>query len=190
MRPEQTIEEPIDFWKWVEEHKQQLQPPVGNAIMCGAKGEFKVMVIAGPNKRKDFHIECHEEYFHQIKGDMVLRIVDPTTATTTTTGTQVNAKPVFRDILIREGEHFVLPANIPHSPQRAADTLGLVLEVERKADESPDGLRWYCDNCSSIVYEEWFHCVDLGTQLKPVIERYFGSDELRTCKNCNHVNQV
>ena len=154
MKPDQTIEEPVNFWQWVEQHKQQLQPPVGNALMFGNKGEFKVMVIAGPNQRKDFHIECHEEYFHQIKGDMTLRIVDPTVVTGST--------PVFRDILIREGEHFVLPANIPHSPQRPADTLGIVLEVERKPDESPDGLRWYCDQCHAIVYEQWFHCVDLA----------------------------
>jgi 3-hydroxyanthranilate 3,4-dioxygenase len=179
MRPEQEIEQPQNFWEWAQDHKQQLQPPVGNALMFGQKGEFKVQVIAGPNQRKDFHIEEHEEYFHQIKGDMVLRIVDPT----------VTDRVEFRDIPIREGEVFVLPARIPHSPQRAADTLGIVLEVERKPDEK-DGMRWYCDNCRAVVYEQWFHCVDLGTQLKPIINNYFSNEELRTCKQCNHVNQV
>jgi 3-hydroxyanthranilate 3,4-dioxygenase len=178
MKPNQKIEDPVNFWQWVEQHKNRLRPPVGNAIMFGHNGEFKVMVVAGPNIRKDFHIESHEEYFHQIKGDMVLRIVDPNFPDHT----------VFRDIPIHEGEHFVLPAGIPHSPQRPADTLGIVLEVERKPEDPQDGLRWYCEQCKAVVYEEWFHCVDLGTQLKPVIERYFGSEELRTCKKCGHVN--
>ena len=176
---QQAFEEPKNFWNWVEQHKQQLQPPVNNALMFGKNGEFKVQVIGGPNQRKDFHIEDHEEYFHQVKGDMVLRIVDPL----------ITDRVEFRDIPIREGEVFVLPAHIPHSPQRKADTLGIVLEVERQPHEK-DGLRWYCDNCRAIVYEQWFHCTDLGTQLKPVIEDYFADEVKRTCKSCNHVNQV
>ncbi|KAL0487729.1 3-hydroxyanthranilate 3,4-dioxygenase [Acrasis kona] len=168
-----------DFWKWVEEHKQKLQPPVGNALMYN--GELKVQVISGPNQRTDFHVEEHEEYFHQLKGDMVLRIVDPT----------VVDRVEFKDIVIKEGEMFCLPARIPHSPQRVADTLGLVIELERN-ESDVDYLRWYCDNdkCREIVYQEGFHCKDLGKQLKPVIEGYYQSDEKRTCKKCGHKNII
>lgn len=105
----------------------------------------------------------------------------------------------FKDIPIKEGEMFVLPARIPHSPQRPKDTIGLVIglqcenklliQKERARKESEkDALRWYCEKCKEIVYEEWFHCTDLGTQLKPVIERYRTKTENRTCKKCGHVN--
>lgn len=168
---------PYNFENWVQEHRKQLSPPVGNALMYG--DEFKVQVIAGPNQRTDFHIEEHEEFFHQIKGDMVLRIVDPT----------VTDRVEFKDIPIKEGEMFTLPARVPHSPQRPADTIGLVVELERKLGEI-DYMRWYCDNCRAIVHEEGFQCVDMGTQLAPIINRYYNDESLRTCKQCNHTNQI
>lgn len=76
---------------------------------------------------------------------------------------------------------------IPHSPQRFENTVGLVIEMERPKD-SLDALRWYCENCHAIVYEETFYCYDLGKQLVPVIEKYNGSEQVRTCKSCGHVN--
>jgi 3-hydroxyanthranilate 3,4-dioxygenase len=102
-----------------------------------------------------------------IKGHMVLKIVEAGR---------------HKDVVIREGESFILPAKIPHSPQRAADTIGLVVERERVPTEQ-DGLRWYInDKSTDVLYERWFHCVDLGTQLKPIIEGFFASQEYRTRK--------
>ena len=75
-------------------------------------------------------------------------------------------------VLIKEGELFLLPAGIPHSPQRYANTIGLVLERTRSANEI-DCLRWYKGESCEIEYEEYFHCKDLGTQVKAVIENYF-----------------
>lgn len=93
----------------------------------------------------------------------------------------------FKDISIKEGDVFLLPGNIPHSPQRFENTLGIVLE-RRRPENSLDTLRWYCEECKSVVYEESFYCVNLGTQLKPVIEAYFGDDGKRTCGKCGHLN--
>lgn len=163
----------INLQKWIEENRESLKPPVGNKMVYNA-GEFKVMVVGGPNRRKDYHIDPGEEFFYQLQGNMTLKIVE-------------NGE--FKDIAINEGDLFLLPSFIPHSPQRPENTIGLVIERDRKSDEH-DGLRWYCDNCKAVVYEEFFHCVNLGAQLKPVIERYYGSDDLRTCKSCGHVNDV
>ncbi|RKP26815.1 3-hydroxyanthranilic acid dioxygenase [Syncephalis pseudoplumigaleata] len=95
----------------------------------------------------------------------------------------------FRDIPIKEGEMFLLPGNVPHNPVRFADTIGIVIERNRRPEEI-DRLRWYCSQCRHVVYEESFHCTDLGTQLKPVIEKYAADASLRTCKQCGHVNEA
>ena len=158
---------------WVDENRHLLKPPVGNKMVWQDR-DFLVMVVGGPNQRKDFHIEEGEEFFYQIEGDITLRVME-------------NGKP--RDIPIREGEIFLLPAGIPHSPQRPAGTVGMVLERRRRESED-DHLRWYCDNCGEILFDSEFHLVDLGKQLKPIIEEFYAREDLRTCKKCGTVMQV
>ncbi len=157
---------------WVEENRDLLKPPVGNK-MVWQDSEFLVMVVGGPNRRKDFHIEEGEEFFYQIEGDITVRIMD-------------DGKP--RDIPIREGEMFLLPAKVPHSPQRPENTVGMVIERVRKEGEL-DHLRWYCESCGEILHDASFQLVDLGSQLKPVIENFYADESLRTCKHCNAVMQ-
>jgi len=164
-----NVPNPIEFSKWLEDAKSQLEPPVCNKLIY--KDQLKVMVVGGPNQRQDYHIEEGEELFFQLKGNMHLPIVE---------------KGQHRDILIPEGEMFLLPPRIPHSPQREANSLGLVIERDRKETEI-DGLRWYMydDNkapTQKVAYEEFFHCTDLGVQLKPVIERYRSSEAFKTGK--------
>lgn len=130
------------------------------------------MIIGGPNNRKDFHEQDGEEWFYMVKGDMNLKIF---------------ADGAVHDVLIKEGDMYMLPAHTPHSPQRFADTVGVVIERKRMPGEI-DHLRWYCDACSAVVYEESFFCTDLGSQLKPVIERYVSTESLRVCKACGHPN--
>jgi len=158
---------PINFEEWIDEHRHLLQPPVGNKCVY-EDAEFIVMVVGGPNARKDFHIDPGEEFFYMVEGDMILRTFEDGD---------------FKDIDIKEGEIFLLPKHIPHSPQRLPNTVGLVIERKRLPDEL-DGMRWYCDNCKSILYEEFFHLTDIEKQLKPVIEKFTASDELRTCDEC------
>jgi 3-hydroxyanthranilate 3,4-dioxygenase len=137
----------------------------GNKLMYDA-GQMKIMVIGGPNIREDYHIEEGEEVFLMLRGDMVLDVIE-------------HGKK--RSIPIREGEMLLLPSRVPHSPQRPAGTVGLVIERDRLATEE-DGLRWYIPSRegSDILYQEWFHCTDLGTQLRVVIERFFASDAHKT----------
>ncbi|KAL1917334.1 uncharacterized protein VTP21DRAFT_4990 [Calcarisporiella thermophila] len=161
---------PINFSKWIEENADKLQPPVNNYLV--QRGDFIIMAVGGPNKRTDYHVNETEEWFYQYKGDMLLKVVD-------------NGE--FKDIPIREGEMFLLPGNTPHNPVRFANTVGIVIERNRRANEI-DRLRWYCDQCKEIVYEDSFHCTDLGTQLKPIIERWANNEDLRKCKACGHQN--
>jgi 3-hydroxyanthranilate 3,4-dioxygenase len=162
------------FLNRIEEIKPLLKPPVSNNMLFN--DALKVMIVGGPNQRKDFHIQRGEELFYQIVGDMNLIIVNPKT------GCQ---EPVH----IKEGEVFLLPAGVPHSPQRYENTIGLVFERDRSPSEM-DCLRWHTDadpsstpfasptsaansrNKAEILYEEYFHCIDLGTEIKAAILRF------------------
>ena len=84
---------------------------------------------------------------------------------------------------------FLLPAGIPHSPQRPANTVGLVIERQRVEGEK-DHLRWFCENCGEVLHDNSFQLEDLGKQLKPIIENFYQNEALRTCRNCGHVMQV
>lgn len=164
---------PINLNAWVEEHRDLLKPPVGNKMIWN-DSEFMVMVVGGPNQRKDFHVEDGDEFFYQVEGDITLRIRE---------GDKV------RDIPIRQGEMFLLPAGIPHSPQRPANTVGLVIERQRKTGER-DHLRWYCDNCDEVLHDSDFQLEDLGKQLKPIIQDFYSDESSRTCSKCGHVMEV
>jgi 3-hydroxyanthranilate 3,4-dioxygenase len=161
---------PSNLTAWVEENRDQLKPPVGNK-MVWQDSEFLVMVVGGPNRRKDFHVEEGEEFFYQIEGDIVVRIIE-------------DGK--LRDVEIKEGEMFLLPPRIPHSPQRPENTVGMVIERQRKLGEL-DHLRWYCESCGEVLHDASFQLEDLGKQLKPVIEEFYATESLRTCKHCNAV---
>lgn len=76
---------------------------------------------------------------------------------------------VHKDVHIREGEFFLLPAKIPHSPQRSTDSCGLVIERRRDLSET-DCVRWFVPSTSDVLYEKWFHCKDLGVELIPLIK--------------------
>ena len=163
----------LNLKDWIDENRELLKPPVGNK-MVWSDGEFLVMVVGGPNQRKDYHIEDGEEFFYQIEGDITVRI---------------KQDGETRDIVIKEGDMFLLPAGIPHSPQRPAGTVGMVIERQRKTGEL-DHLRWYCENCDEVLYDSSFQLEDLGKQLKPVIENYYADEALRTCKSCGTVMEV
>ena len=129
------------------------------------------MAVGGPNSRKDFHVDPAEEVFYQLEGDMLLRTVQ-------------DGRIV--DLPIRQGELLFLPPGVPHSPQRYAGTVGLVIERERRSGEL-DGLQWYCERCENLLYEERFQLTDIETQFPPVFDRFFSSLAARTCQRCGAV---
>ena len=159
---------PINFKNWIDENRHLLKPPVGNKVVY-ENTEFIIMVVGGPNTRKDYHIDEGEEFFYQLEGDMVLRIMQ-------------DGKP--KDINIKEGEIFLLPPKVPHSPQRFENTVGLVVERKRRKGEL-DGFQWYCDECSSLLYEKYFVLTDIVKQLPPIFDGFWQEDKVRICKQCN-----
>jgi len=166
-----SIQRPFNFKSWIDQNKHLLKPPVGNQCVYTEAENFIVMVVGGPNSRKDYHYNESEEFFHQLEGDIILKIME-------------DGKPV--DIHINEGDIFLLPPKVPHSPQRPANTVGLVMEKVRD-DNDTDGLLWFCEECNEKIYEEKFHLEDVVSQLPPIMERFYSTLENRTCKNCNAV---
>ncbi|ERE74242.1 3-hydroxyanthranilate 3,4-dioxygenase-like protein [Cricetulus griseus] len=158
------MERRVRVKSWVEENRASFQPPVCNKLMH--QEQLKIMFVGGPNTRKDYHIEEGEEVFYQLEGDMVLRVLE---------------QGKHRDVVIRQGEIFLLPARVPHSPQRFANTMGLVIE-RRRLESELDGLRYYVGDTVNVLFEKWFYCKDLGTQLAPIIQEFFRSEQYRTGK--------
>ncbi|MDE0957669.1 MAG: 3-hydroxyanthranilate 3,4-dioxygenase [Planctomycetota bacterium] len=158
--------------EWIEEHRHLLKPPVGNQVVW-ENTDTIVMIVGGPNKRKDFHINQTEEFFHQLEGDMVLRVKE-------------NGE--YRDIEIREGDVMLLPPGIPHSPQRGENTVGMVVERKR-SPEMEDQFVVFCDECDEQVFHSQFHLQDIVRQLKPLMENFWSSEKNRTCSSCGAVVQ-
>lgn len=157
---------PLNFAGWIESHRHLLQPPVGNAQIWPDR-EFMVTVVGGPNARTDYHINQGEEFFYQLVGDMVLR--------TLVAGARV-------DVPIRAGEIYLLAGNVPHSPQRPAGSVGLVIERRRMANEI-DQFLWTCDECGAELHREKLHLTDIVQQLPPAFDRFWSSPAT-TCSQC------
>ena len=166
------LKPPINFKNWIESNRHLLKPPVGNQVVYD-QGDFMVMVVGGPNSRKDYHVDPVEEFFFQLEGDMLLKVIE-------------NGQRA--DISIKEGEIFLLPKNIPHSPQRFKDTVGLVIEYKR--DEGAlDSFQWYCDECNSLLYEVSLQLKDIVAQLPPLFKSYWEDIDSRTCARCGAVQE-
>lgn len=171
------IQRPFNFKKWIDEHRELLKPPIGNQCVYEGSEDFIVMVVGGPNQRKDFHYNEGEEFFYQLEGDITLKVVE-------------DGQPV--EIPIRQGEIFLLPPKVPHSPQRPANTVGLVIERTRKASET-DGLMWFCDQCHEKIHEEFFNLQqpkDIVVKMKSLISNFKESENLRTCRSCGSILSV
>ena len=160
--------QPLNFQKWIDENRHLLKPPVGNKCVWDG-GEYIVMVVGGPNSRKDYHYNETPEFFYQVEGDMVLKIIDDK-------GEQV-------DVGINEGDIYLLPAKVPHSPQRKANTVGLVIEYPRP-DGVMDALEWYCENCNAPLYREEFALDNIETDMPKIFDTYYSNDAKCTCTIC------
>ena len=163
---------PINFKNWIEENRHLLKPPVGNSVVY-EEGDFMIMVVGGPNSRKDYHVDPVEEFFYQLEGNMLLKIMD-------------EGQPV--DVPIKEGEIFLLPKNVPHSPQRYENTVGLVVEYQRE-EGALDAFRWYCDECNEMLHEVTLDLENIVTQLPPLFDTYWDNMDARTCESCGFVQQ-
>jgi len=167
-----AIRKPFNLNGWIDEHRHLLKPPIGNKQVYLDNDDYIVMIVGGPNGRKDYHYEDGEELFYQIEGDITLKIINE------------DGSP--EDVEIKEGDMYLLPPRIPHSPQRPANTIGLVIERYRR-DGEEDSLMWFCENCNNKLHEATFEMKDIVNQLPVVMKNFMDSKELRTCDNCSTV---
>jgi len=161
---------PLNFKGWIEENRHLLKPPVSNKVVY-KDGNFIIQVVGGPNSRTDFHVNQTDEFFYQLEGNMFLRVI--------------NEKGRVEEIHVKEGDIFLLPGGVPHSPQRSENSVGLVIEKRRQPVDT-DGLLWVCSQCNKELYSEYFHLENIETQFKAVFERFYNSDHVKC--SCGHVN--
>jgi len=160
----------FNFSDWIDRHAHLLKPPVGNQLVFEEAGDLIVQVIGGPNARTDYHDDPHEEFFYQLRGNIVLRVLEQGRA---------------RDVPIREGEILLLPAHLRHSPQRPAGSIGLVVEKMRAAGVL-DGFEWYCPSCSALVHRCEVNVKNIVNDLPPLFEAFYSGS--RECPNCGQIH--
>jgi 3-hydroxyanthranilate 3,4-dioxygenase len=163
----------FNFNHWIERHAQLLRPPVGNQQVFMEAEDLIVMVVGGPNARTDYHDDPYEEFFYQLRGNMVLRILE-------------DGRP--RELPIREGEILLLPGHVRHSPQRPeAGSVGLVVEKIRPPGVV-DGFEWYCPACHGLVHRAEVHVKNIVQDLPPLFDAFYSGT--RTCPACGQVHPV
>lgn len=163
---------PFNFQRWIDAHREQLKPPVGNAQVW-EDADFIVTVVGGPNQRTDYHDDPLEEFFFQLHGNMVLRLME-------------DGRP--RDMSICEGDIFLLPPHVRHSPQRPEPgSVGLVIEYRRPAG-ALDAFEWYCLACHTLVHRVEVQLQSIVRDLPPLFAQFYGDVSLRKCPACGAVH--
>lgn len=170
-----AIAKPFNLTAWIEEHRHLLKPPVGNKNLYVESGDYIVMIVAGPNARKDYHYNETEELFYQLEGEINVRI-------------QEDGRPV--DMPLGPGDMYLHPAGVPHSPSRQEGSIGLVIERKREGTGAKDGLLWFCDACNHKLHEVYFPLTDIEKDFLGHFRAFYGSEELRTCDACGHVMEA
>ncbi len=170
-----AIQKPFNLNQWIEENRHLLKPPVGNKNMYVNSGDYIVMIVAGPNARKDYHYNETEELFYQLEGNITVFVQD-------------NGEKIVMQL--GPGDMFLLPAKTPHSPVREENSIGLVVERKRAGQDIPDGLLWFCDNCNHKLHEVYFELKDIEKDFLVHFQHFYNSKELRTCKKCGTVMET
>ena len=164
----------FNFNQWIEENRDALKPPVGNKQIW-EDGDLMVTVVGGPNLRADYHDDSVEEFFYQLQGNMILRLM------------KTPGEPP-EDVHIREGDIFFLPPHIRHSPQRPEPgSIGLVIEPKRLEGEI-DGFEWYCEHCHQLVYRVEVILKNIVKDLPPLFEKFYSNEARRTCSACGAIH--
>jgi len=170
-----AISKPFNLNQWIEENRHLLKPPVGNKNIYADSGDYIVMVVAGPNARKDYHYNETEELFYQLEGSIKVIIQED--------GER-------KEMELTAGDMYLHPAKTPHSPVRSAGSIGLVIERKRAGKGYTDGLLWFCDNCNHKLYEVYFELKDIEKDFLPHFQHFYNSKTLRTCTKCGTIMEA
>lgn len=166
---------PFNLNQWIAENKHLLVPPVGNKNIYVDSGDYIVMIVAGPNARKDYHYNETEELFYQLEGHIQVIVQDE------------GEKKVLE---LHPGDMYLHPAKTPHSPVRTEGSIGLVIERKRAGLGFTDGLLWFCENCNHKLHEVYFELKDIENDFIPHFRTYYNNIKLRTCQKCGHVMET
>jgi len=170
-----AISKPFNLNKWIDENRHLLKPPVGNKNLYIDSEDYIVMVVAGPNARKDYHYNETEELFYQLEGEITVYVQD-------------NGEK--KAMKLSAGDMYLHPAKTPHSPNRTEGSIGLVIERKRVGSDAKDGLLWFCDNCNHKLYEVYFPLTDIEKDFLHHFEHFYNSEALRTCDKCGTVMET
>ena len=158
--------------RWVDENQHLFNPPFKTNRLLVHHKDFLVMVLRGPNTRLDFHIEPGDEFFYQIEGEMELHLKP-----------EGESRQVVK---IGQGEIFVCPGGLPHSPRRVENTWGLVIERKRRNDEKEE-FAWFCENCDAPALRRVVNQGDIPNQVAAVYQEFNADERIRTCRVCGYV---
>ena len=167
-----AIQKPFNLNQWIDENRHLLKPPVGNKNIYVDSGDYIVMIVAGPNARKDYHYNETEELFYQLEGSITVIIQE--------NGTR-------KEMEMKAGDMYLHPAKVPHSPNRSENSIGLVIERKRAGKGFTDGLLWFCDNCNDKLHEVYFELHNIEKDFLPHFKHFYSSEKLRTCTQCGTV---
>lgn len=170
-----SVNKPFNLQRWIEENRALLKPPVGNKNLYKTAEDYIVMIVGGPNARKDYHYNETEELFYQLEGHIKVHI-------------QVDGKKQTMEL--GPGDMYLHPAKVPHSPERGPNSIGLVVERVRVGKGINDGLIWYCDSCNNMLYEVYFELHDIEKDFLPHFKHFYASETLRSCNHCGAVMPV
>lgn len=170
-----AVSKPFNLTDWIEKNRHLLKPPVGNKNLFTDADDYIVMVVAGPNARKDYHYNETEELFYQLEGRIKVIVQDE--------GRRVEME-------LGPGDMYLHPARVPHSPVRSEGSIGLVVERKRAGKGFTDGLLWFCDQCNHKLHEVYFELHDIEKDFLPHYQHFYQSEPLRTCSECGYVMPV
>lgn len=169
-----SIRRPFNLHQWIAENRELLKPPVGNKNLYPEGTDYIVMIVAGPNARKDYHYNETEELFYQLEGSITVKIQEDGQA---------------YNIPLNPGDMYLHPPKVPHSPIRPEGSLGLVIERVRKP-EHKDGLLWFCDCCNTKLHDTYFRLTNIEKDFLPRFKEFYASEQLRTCRNCGYIMET
>lgn len=168
-----SVKKPFNLNKWIEENRHLLKPPVANKNLYVESGDYIVMIVGGPNARKDYHYNETEELFYQLEGEITVYI-------------QEDGQK--KEMKLSAGDMYLHPAKIPHSPNRTEGSIGLV--IERKRTDGKDGLLWFCEYCNHKLHEVYFSLNDIEKDFLQHFKDFYTYEEKRTCKKCGTIMEA
>jgi 3-hydroxyanthranilate 3,4-dioxygenase len=154
--------------QWIDDNRGDW----GQRRVIWENSDFIAFVTRGPNRRKDYHINPGDEIFYQLEGELNLHYL--------------GADQKHEVAVLKAGELFLLPANVPHSPRRADGSWTYVVERRRGADER-DRFIWPCENCGNKLYETEVRFDDPSDAVANATHAMRADPKLATCSRCNHV---